>query len=210
MKLKSGVYRILNMVNGKSYVGSSTDVKYRLWRHRHELREQRHENMYLQNAWNKHGENSFKLEILFYCDREHLLKREQEMIEYYQSTWRDNGYNICSIAGNCLGIKRSLKTREKMRGNTNAKGRIGTFHSEEAKAKMSKAKLGKESNMKGKHHSEISKSKMSAAKVGKPGPRKGVSVSEETKKKMSDSHRGHNKGMTYKRHQRELNMYSLN
>jgi len=43
--MKSGVYKIVNIVNGKLYVGSSTNVKYRLWRHTHELRRNVHENI---------------------------------------------------------------------------------------------------------------------------------------------------------------------
>lgn len=203
--MNAGVYRIINVVNEKLYVGSSSNVKYRLWVHRHELRKNKHQNVYLQNAWNKYGEDSFRFEILFYCRKERLLEKEQKIIDRYQSTWKDRGYNICSIAGNCLGIKRSLKTREKMMGNTNGKGRKGIKHSQEAKDKMSKAKMEKPSpGNKGKHPSSISKGLMSAAKIGKPSPRKGVSLSKETKKKMADSHRGHNKGMTYKRHQKQL------
>jgi group I intron endonuclease len=177
--MKSGVYRIVNVVNGKLYVGSSTDVKYRLWRHQHELLCNKHENRYLQNAWNKYGELSFSFEILFYCKREWLLQREQEMIDYYQSA-NGKGYNLCSVAGNCLGIKRSQKTREKMKGNTNGKGNKGRVMSQEAKDKMSLAKVGKSSGMKGKHHTDHAKKLMTLAKEGKISPKKGKTYKKRT------------------------------
>jgi len=171
--MKSGIYRIINVVNGKLYVGSSTNVAYRLWWHRRELSFNRHENRYLQNAWNKHGESSFKFELLFNCEREQLLQKEQETIDRYKSTWKDSGYNICFNTRNCLGVKRSPETREKMKGNTNAKGRKGCHHSQESKELMSIAKLGKPSNSKGHKCSEEAKHLMTIAKLGKPSNNKG-------------------------------------
>lgn len=35
--MKSGVYVIKNKKTCKVYVGSSTNVDYRIWRHKHEL-----------------------------------------------------------------------------------------------------------------------------------------------------------------------------
>ena len=171
--MKSGVYKIVNIVNGKLYVGSSTNVKYRLWRHTHELRRNVHENKYLQNAWNKHGEACFSFIVLLYYKKEKLLEKEQKMINHYKSTWQHNGYNICSIAGNCLGITRSEKTRSKMRGNTNAKGTKGFKHSLETRMKMSQAKIGKSAGMSRKFHSEETKKRMANAKKGKVSPKKG-------------------------------------
>lgn len=176
--MKSGVYQIINVVNGKLYVGSSTNVKYRLWEHRHNLLLNRHDNRYLQNAWNKYGESSFRFEILFYCEKERLLQKEQEMIDLYQSA-KGKGYNLCSIAGNCLGIKRSKETIEKMKGNTNGKGRKGCKQAQDTIAKMSKSKLGKPSNMKGKHHSAFSKELMALAKKGKVSPKKGKTYKKQ-------------------------------
>ncbi len=176
---RSGIYRIVNIVNNKCYVGSSTDVKYRLSRHKHELRNNIHINRYLQSAWNKYGESSFKFEILFYCEEGVLLKKEQKMIDYYQSA-DGKGYNLCPIAGNCLGIKHSEETREKMRGNTNGKGGKGKKHSKETRKKMSDARKGFSSGMKGKIHSDSTRKSMSLAKVGRK-------YSESAKLKMSES-----------------------
>lgn len=167
--MKGGVYRITNLLNGKSYVGSSVDVKYRISRHRHELRKGIHINKHLQSAWNKYGESCFEFCILLYCEPNELLIHEQQQMTKYQVI--EYGYNICKTAGNCLGIIRSEETREKMKGNTNGKGRKGHIHSKEAKVKMSNAKIGKPSGMKGKKHSVESREKMAAAKRGKPSNR---------------------------------------
>jgi group I intron endonuclease len=201
--MKSGVYKIINITNNKLYIGSSTDVKYRLSRHKHELRKNKHDNIYLQNAWNKYGEDCFKFEVMLYCEKEYLVKKEQEMIDYYQSTWQNKGYNICAIAGNCLGIKRSKEFKDNMKGNTNNKGRKEYHTSEETKQKQRKAKLGKPSGMLGKHHSEETKLKMSIIRKGKSPSNKGKKCSEETKIKISFSNKGKVSPMKGKHHSEE-------
>ena len=59
----------------------------------------------------------------------------------------------------------------------------GKKHSQETKAKMTKAKKGKKSSFYGKHHKQESKEKMSKAKQGKPR-------SQETKVKISKARKG--------------------
>lgn len=202
--MKSGIYKIVNKINGKLYIGSSTDVYYRISRHRYALNHKQHDNQYLQNAWNKHGRNSFIFEILLFCSKEDLIQKEQQAIDFYQSTWKANGYNICSVAGNCLGIKRSEETKRKMRGNTNGKGGKGRKHTEETKKKISIAHTGRKSGgMLGKHFSEQTKAKMSIAKIGKISCWKGKHHTEETIQKMKESHKGHKKGMLGKHHTEE-------
>lgn len=167
--MKGGVYRITNLVNGKTYIGSSVDVRYRMSRHKHELRKDIHINKHLQAAWNLYGESNFEFHVILKCVPEELLIHEQQQISKHQAV--EYGYNMCEIAGNCLGIKRSEETKEKMKGNTNAKGRVGFKHSDETKLKMSLAKVGKSSGMKGKKHSAGTRKKMALAKLGKPSNR---------------------------------------
>ena len=88
-----GVYKITNLINGKIYVGSSKDIKYRWCQHKTQLREGIHGNVYLQNAWNKYKEQNFIFEIIEECDPSVQFEREQ----YYLDTlhpFDDNGYNI--------------------------------------------------------------------------------------------------------------------
>jgi group I intron endonuclease len=54
-----GIYKIINVVNNKFYVGSAVDLKRRKARHFSELRNNRHNNRHLQAAWLKYGEQSF-------------------------------------------------------------------------------------------------------------------------------------------------------
>ena len=54
-----GIYKIINIVNNKFYVGSAVDLKRRKTRHFSELRNGKHNNRYLQAAWVKYGEQAF-------------------------------------------------------------------------------------------------------------------------------------------------------
>lgn len=113
--MSAGVYIIKNLLNDKCYVGSSKNVDARLKEHRRHLEKQIHINNILQRAWNKYGESNLSFEVLERLEspsKELLLSREQHYIDSLNTE-----YNICSIAGNCLGIKRSEETREKYRKN---------------------------------------------------------------------------------------------
>lgn len=84
-----GVYKIVNLINGKIYIGSSKNLRLRLWGHRAQLRHNKHGNEHLQRAWNKYGEENFDYCILETCDEEHQYEREQ----YYIDTCHPE-YNI--------------------------------------------------------------------------------------------------------------------
>jgi group I intron endonuclease len=59
------IYQIFNTKTGVSYFGQSRQKnRQRIWTHRHNLRKNKHSNRYLQNAWNKYGEESFEFNIL--------------------------------------------------------------------------------------------------------------------------------------------------
>ena len=77
----SGIYIITNKINGNRYIGSSNNIRRRLWKHRSLLRHNKHENSHLQNAWNKYTENNFIYSILEICEIKNLLDREQYYID---------------------------------------------------------------------------------------------------------------------------------
>lgn len=78
---KAGIYCIKNIVNNKSYVGSSVNIHQRLQIHRAALRKNKHNNSYLQRSWNKHGEINFVCFVIEFCPEDSLLVREKYFIE---------------------------------------------------------------------------------------------------------------------------------
>ena len=196
--IKSGIYAIINTVNGKRYIGSAVNLRKRKAQHKLNLNKGIHQNIILQNAWNKHGSDNFIFVVLEYCSSDTLLKKEQHHID----TKAD--YNICPTAGNTLGMKHTEEAKEKIKEskrNLSAEARarmvaahkgtnqgednpcFGRKHTPEECAKISAAQVGKRYTWRGRNHSVESKLKMSESAKGKI-------VTLETCKKMSESHKG--------------------
>lgn len=96
-----GVYKIINITNGKVYIGSSKNIDRRWSEHIRSLEVNMHPNKKLQNAWNKYGKQNFKFEIIEECDEKHQFKREQYYIDLYKP-FQNNGYNIVQKISNDL------------------------------------------------------------------------------------------------------------
>jgi group I intron endonuclease len=113
---KTGVYKILNKENNKVYIGSTSQrFSNRLSNHIRELIEDRHHSKYLQNSYNKRKDiNKFEISILDVCEPEECLLFEQKWLDIYKSYIKEFGYNICPIAGSCLGIKKSKEEKIKI------------------------------------------------------------------------------------------------
>ena len=88
---KSGIYRWVNNLNGKSYVGSSISLSYKLniYYSLYSLRKEVKGSIILQRALLKYGYSNFSLDILEYCELDVLIKRE----EYYINLLKPE-YNI--------------------------------------------------------------------------------------------------------------------
>jgi len=107
---KSGIYQIRNLINNKVYIGSAVNFSARRSRHFKELKGNTHHSILLQNSFNKHGIDNFVFEILEIVeDKFKLIEREQ----FYFNTLKPQ-FNICQIAGSCLGIKRSRELVERL------------------------------------------------------------------------------------------------
>jgi len=92
-----GIYIIENKINNKKYVGSSIDIKVRLMKHKYSLRRKYHDNNYLQNSYNKHGEDNFSFKILKICTEKDLIDRENYYINLYESNDLSKGYNLATV-----------------------------------------------------------------------------------------------------------------
>jgi len=123
------IYAIINLVNKKAYIGSTTLSPHIRWNRKY--------NKHLENAFTKYGRFNFCFEILEWVEnfqnnllffRNLLLKREQHYIDTFKPK-----YNISCVAGSTLGTKKSLASRNKIAAKIK-----GLKRSQETKTKIIK------------------------------------------------------------------------
>ena len=112
--MKSGIYRIRNLINNKFYIGSSNNINHRKSTHLYDLRNQKHRNIHLQRSYNKHKEENFLFDIIELCEVENLILREQHYIDTLKPE-----YNISLIAGSTISIKRPNQSIRIIEANKN-------------------------------------------------------------------------------------------
>jgi len=178
---KSGIYSIIHIDSNRQYIGSAITIEKRFWRHKCDLRRNKHHNHHLQLAWNKYGEKSFLFLVLKYVDDiNNLIKEEQVFLDKYSHLTL---FNHCFIAGNVLGTKKSDKSKQLM--SNIMKGRSKTLqHKANLRIAMQGRVLSKEhkvkisKKLKGRHRSLETRLKISTAL-------RGIKRTEETKQKIS-------------------------
>lgn len=90
-----GIYAITDMVSCRNYIGSASNIKRRLMKHKAMLRGGYHNNPFLQNSFTKRGERFFCFTVVETCGPDVILKREEYWIDLFKSKHDQNGFNIC-------------------------------------------------------------------------------------------------------------------
>lgn len=98
---KAYIYMIINVINGKFYIGSTNNYTNRFYAHKNELRKGTHHSKHLQKAWDKYGEEAFEFVVIEEFEVEDSQKqfdREQIYLDLFKP-WDSNiGYNISKKA----------------------------------------------------------------------------------------------------------------
>lgn len=105
-----GIYIILNTINGKFYIGSSSDIQQRFYNHKSKLLNNIHANQHLQNSVNKYGFENFKFDVIANCPLEKLDSLEQ----WYVDNLNPN-YNIRKFVESNRGIILTDSHKEKIK-----------------------------------------------------------------------------------------------
>jgi group I intron endonuclease len=189
------IYKIINLVNDKFYVGSTNNKNERFRTHRNKLRRGVHHCAHLQASWNKYGEKKFVFCVVQNVPNEASLQAAEDV-------WLTEhvGKQHCYNAGTRSGAP--------MRGRTGDKHpSFGKPITEEQRQQISqtlKAFYAKDPNNHprlGKAHTQETKEKISvkinaAVAEGRGGA---FIPSEETRQKMSEALKGNQNALGYKR-----------
>lgn len=161
-----GIYKIINVINNKFYVGSAVDFTVRKRKHWWMLRKGTHANKHLQAAWLKYGEPSFTFVIVeeLPVDADVLAAENVWLKEH---VGKEYCYNVATDAtAPQLGMSRE---KNAMWGKTFS-------HTDEAKAKIAAAsaariqteeeKVKRRKSMRGHHVAASTKAKIAATLSG--------------------------------------------
>lgn len=172
------LYRIMNTLNDKIYIGQSNNPEYRWKQHKYDSRRE-NPVQYVHRAMAKYGIKNFTFEVIATCKtQEDTDEIESLLIIQYNSRNKECGYNLM-VGGSHGG--HSEETKQKMREATlqqiAEKGHpaTGRIVSEEEKVLHRKARL--ENPL---EYTEELRQKMSEAHLG-------IKDSEETKQRKSES-----------------------
>ncbi len=145
-----GIYKIVNRVNGKYYVGSSNNIFHRVeYRHKRALRENTHWNSHLQWAWNKYGEVAFDFIVVeeFRTPKTYreLWNEEQKWLDIARKE-PHKCYNQSFIAGGVdftPSLRKRMSVRQKKWLKEHGHPLKGTHPTQETLRRMSIAQTGK-------------------------------------------------------------------
>lgn len=107
--MASGIYEIVNLENGKRYIGSAKNFAVRWRAHRAKLRKGDHHNRHLQASWSKHSEAAFEFRVIEVCEVERLIEAEQRAINKGRPE-----YNLSPTAGSTLGVRFTDEAKRKI------------------------------------------------------------------------------------------------
>lgn len=189
------IYKIVNLVNDKFYVGSTIHKKVRFRQHRKLLRGNRHHCKHLQAAWNKYGEEKFDFRVVEEVPNAVSLQEVEDrwLKEHVgqeccyntgrtaDAPWR----GVYGAANPKFGVPVSEEQREQISQTLKDfyaqdyfnHPRVGKQHTEETKAK-------------------IGEKVRQAVAEGRGGA---FIPSDETRQKMSEALKGNQNALGYKR-----------
>lgn len=143
-----GIYCIECIKTQIKYIGQTYENFYRRWTfHKWCLKNNNHSNIYLQNAWNKYGADSFKfypIESFEVSQKDIITKAyldelERKYIEQFNTFI--NGFNLTTGGESCKMSPLSDEAKRKI-GDKNKINMLGKKHSEETKKLMSESHKG--------------------------------------------------------------------
>ena len=171
--MKGYIYKIINKINGKFYIGSTVNFEKRKRKHLNELNNNKHHNIFLQRAFKKYGIDSFDFS---YKEKEFNNIKELHLLE-------ERYINYCWSSGKLYNVSKK-----------SSGGDLISYHPNNKQFRELQSKLLKErySNM-----SAEEKKKMSENLKGDKNPNFGNRWSDEQRLKASERMKREKKSLFY-------------
>ena len=180
------IYKIINTVNQKVYIGQTNDPSLRWSQHKSNAKYNRG-NQVITRALTKYGVNAFNFEVIVGClTQEDVDVLEDQIIHQYDSRNKEKGYNV-DTGGNTtprtpeIGAKISAALKEHYEIN-DGWNKGGTL-TEEWKNKISTSHIGLPGTNTGKTFDDEWRNKISSSLIGRK-------LSEDHINNLSESHKG--------------------
>jgi len=160
------IYKIINVVNNKFYVGSAVNFEKRKARHLWRLRRGDHVNKHLQSAFNKYGEAAFVFAVVENVpDTEDLLQAENVWLrQHVGSLYCYNKAKDATAPGTGLHGEKNSMWGKTFSHTEEAKQRIGV--ASKARVQSDEEKAKRRATMKGHVLSTETRMKISATLTG--------------------------------------------
>jgi group I intron endonuclease len=136
------IYQIRNTINNKIYIGSTNNIRKRCNNHRSKLNNNIHENQYLQQAWNKYGENNFEFSIIEEVQDFNRIEKEIFYLNEKRSYERHIGYNFDKNPTDKSGKNNPFYGKKHTQEVKDKIKTIANNRSEELKKKMGEKNIG--------------------------------------------------------------------
>ncbi len=180
------IYKITNIINGKLYIGLTTQKNPSRRFDRHVCNALAGVDTYFYNSIRRYGKSSFKFEVIYSVNNmDDLNWAERYFIRLYQTTDKQYGYNILPGGKHFMmseetKLKLSIKIKEQFKNgrkanksrigvapwNKGLKGLPGKIKSLETRRKLSESHKGKIKTI--QHRVNLSKAKIEYYKTNKP------------------------------------------
>jgi len=167
------IYKVLNKVNGKIYIGQDTKNNPRYLG----------SGILLRKAIKKYSRENFNKEVIEWCDTKNKLDFLEKFYIRFFNSKAPNGYNLTDGGDGSIGYIWNEEQKKRL-----SLIRTGVKRSEITREKIRESKLGERNPMFGKHQTEESNAK-------RREHQKIVQNQPGVKKKLSEAFKGDNNPM---------------
>ncbi|KAI9708686.1 MAG: hypothetical protein M1812_007924 [Candelaria pacifica] len=108
----SGVYALVNKINGKSYIGSAVNLYNRILDYQQQAYLVKKSTLVIVQAIQKYGFNSFGIYLLEYTSLSDLRAAEQSWLDFYKPE-----YNMLKLVDSSLGYNHTPESIAKISTN---------------------------------------------------------------------------------------------